>query len=166
MATCIAGMELHWGLILMHVPVDADLMEDIPGLICWVILVQGDEELRQSLRLQLATLVAMSRKVWHLERCKNVWCTSHVIKTSLPCMFSFIRHGVHTCVKQVCICDTPLSMHGHPSPSRPATPYLFDEVADSSPQTSDHLHDGVVAGRVEFILQLLPVCVLHLGLQR
>lgn len=56
----------------MHVPVDADLMEDIPGLICWVILVQGDEELRQSLRLQLATLVAMSRKVGHLERCKNV----------------------------------------------------------------------------------------------
>lgn len=50
-------------ILLMHVPVDADLMEDVPGLICRVILVQGDEELRQSLWLQLATLVAMSRKV-------------------------------------------------------------------------------------------------------
>jgi len=47
----------------MHVPVDADLMEDVPGLICRVILIQGDEELRQSLWLQLATLVVMSRKV-------------------------------------------------------------------------------------------------------
>ena len=65
------------------------------------------------------------------------------------------------------MCDTTIlaSPPYIPFPDLPLLPYLFDEVADSSPQTSDHLHDGVVAGRVELVLQLLPVCVLDLGLQ-
>ena len=43
--------------ILMHpwyntpVPVDADLMKDVLGLVCWVILIKGDKELGQGLRL-------------------------------------------------------------------------------------------------------------------
>lgn len=33
--------------------------------------------------------------------------------------------------------------------------YLFDEVADRGSETSHHLHDGVIAGRVELELELL-----------
>ena len=53
-------------MIHLYIPMNADLMEDVLGLISWVIFVKRDKELGQGLRLQLAALIAMRRNIRYL----------------------------------------------------------------------------------------------------
>jgi len=52
---------------------NADLMEDVLGLISWVIFVKRDKELGQGLRLQLAALIAMRRNIRYLHNQRYDW---------------------------------------------------------------------------------------------
>ena len=52
---------------------NADLMEDVLGLISWVIFVKRNKELGQGLRLHLAALIAMRRNIRYLQNQRYDW---------------------------------------------------------------------------------------------
>ena len=105
-------------------------MEDVLAVVMQVILVEAGEELRQRLGHQ-HSLLAVTRAA---------------LKGQLGSTTS--THYIH-CAHIV------TGLHAHCA--YPATAHLVDEVSYGGVKASDDLHDGVVAGRVELILQPLAV---------
>ena len=82
-------------MIHLYIPMNADLMEDVLGLISWVIFVKRDKELGQGLRLQLAALIAMRRNIRYLHNQRYDRWTTYTceVKYSDMCSSMGVLHG-------------------------------------------------------------------------